>query len=92
MGADFDLARVWITAGMQQRKAVYVPYLLDVYATTYQTNECLDEALANATVLNSMVIKKLVQSLYPKENRFSTYGAGTRRSRGVETSMMSYAG
>ncbi len=64
----FKIESFALNAELQQRKAIYVPYLLDVYAKTYQTNYCLEEALANATVLNSTVIKKLVQSLYPMEN------------------------
>lgn len=65
----FKIESFALNAELQHRKAIYVPYLLEVYAKTYQTNYCLEESLANATVLDSTVIKKLVQSLYPTENR-----------------------
>ncbi len=46
-------------------KPLYVPYLVDIYAQSYHTDACLEEALANATVLNSAVIRKLFKKLNP---------------------------
>ena len=53
-------------AEMYRREAVYVPYLQKVYAETFGSDSCLEEALANATVLGSRVIRKMIYDLYPK--------------------------
>jgi hypothetical protein len=45
-------------------KPIYVPYLTGVYAETLWTELCLEEALANATVLNSRVIEGLFKRVY----------------------------
>ena len=65
----FKVESFALSAEMQQRRSLYVPYLMKVYAETYPKSFCLEEALANATVLDSTVIKKLVFTLYPQEPR-----------------------
>ena len=65
----FKVESFALSAEMQQRRPLYVPYLMNVYAETYPTSFCLEESLANATVLDSTVIKKLVYTLYPQEPR-----------------------
>ena len=45
---------------------LYAPYLLEVYTRTYYTDsECLEEAISNASVLNSVTINNLFKKLYP---------------------------
>jgi hypothetical protein len=63
----FKIESFALNAELQQRTAIYVPYLLEVYAPTYHSNYCLEEALANATVLSSTVIQRLIQVIYPRE-------------------------
>jgi hypothetical protein len=63
----FKIESFALNAELLQRTAIYVPYLFDVYASTYNTHYCLEEALANATVLRSTVIKRLIQEIYPQE-------------------------
>jgi len=65
----FKVESFALSAEMQQRRALYVPYLMNVYAQTYPMSCCLEEALANATVLVSTVIKKLIFTLYPQQPR-----------------------
>jgi len=61
----FKVESFALSAEMQQRRPLYVPYLMKVYASTYPFAFCLEESLANATVLNSTVIKKHLFKLYP---------------------------
>lgn len=61
----FKIESFALNAEMYRQQAVYVPYLQNVYVETYESDECLEEALANATVLHSRVIKKLIHDLYP---------------------------
>ncbi len=63
----FKVESFALSAEMQQRRALYVPYLMNVYAQTYPKFFCLEEALANATVLDSTVIKGLIFTLYPQQ-------------------------
>lgn len=63
----FKVESFALSAEMQQRKPLYVPYLMSVYARTYPRTFCLEESLANATVLDSTVIKKLLFTLYPSK-------------------------
>jgi hypothetical protein len=63
----FKVESFALSAEMQQRKPLYVPYLMNVYASTYPSAFCLEESLANATVLHSTVIKDLVFKLYPNK-------------------------
>jgi len=62
----FKIESFALNAEMFLGKAIYTPYLTNIYAETYYTDGCLEEALANATVLNSTVIKNLFdKELYP---------------------------
>ncbi len=48
-------------------KALFVPYHYQVYRTTFLTDNCLEEALANASVLNSTRIRQIFSHfLYPE--------------------------
>jgi len=60
----FKIESFALNAEMFMQKAVYVPYLLHIYTQLYYYEECLEEALANATVLNSRVIKDMVRDMY----------------------------
>ncbi|HSH82159.1 MAG TPA: type II toxin-antitoxin system HicA family toxin [Herpetosiphonaceae bacterium] len=48
-------------------KAIYVPYMTNVYAATFPGVECLEEAVANNTVLNSTAISNLVKKNTPPD-------------------------
>jgi len=61
----FKVESFALNAEMYRQQGVYVPYLQNVYVETYESDACLEEALANATVLHSRVIKKLIHDLYP---------------------------
>lgn len=69
----FKVESFALNAEMFVGRPVYVPYLLNVYAPLYGSPDCLEEALANATVLNSRVINDLVRDMYQA-------GPGTNRS------------
>jgi len=45
---------------------LYVPYLNDVYARVFPDEECLEEGLANRTVLDSRAIQSIVKQNYPE--------------------------
>ena len=62
----FKVESFALSAELQRRKPLYVPYLMSVSADTYESDFCLEESLANATVLDSRVIKTLVHTLYPE--------------------------
>lgn len=59
-----------LNAEMFLNRAVYVPYLLGVYAPTYPGPACLEEGLANSAVLNSVRIKKIFETMYPPRPRW----------------------
>ena len=61
----FKVESFALNAEMHRQQGVYVPYLQNVYVETYESDAWLEEALANATVLHSRVIKKLIHDLYP---------------------------
>lgn len=62
----FKVESFALNAEMATGRPLYTPYLSEVYATSYPSNDCLEEALANATVLRSTKIHNLVkQRLYP---------------------------
>jgi hypothetical protein len=63
--AHFKIESFALNAEIYRREAVYVPYLEKVYRETYKRDDCLEEALANSTVINSRVVKKLIDDLYP---------------------------
>lgn len=63
----FKVESFALNAEMHRQKCVYVPYLQNVYAETYESDACLEEALANATVLHSRVVKTLIHDLYPHQ-------------------------
>jgi hypothetical protein len=69
----FKVESFALNAEMFVGRPVYVPYLLNVYAQLYGDAECLEEALANATVTHSRVINDLVRDMYRA-------GPGTDRS------------
>lgn len=55
-----------LNAEMMLGEPIYTPYLMNVYTNTYCTDECLEEALANRTILDSTVIKEMFSKLYPE--------------------------
>ena len=61
----FKVESFALNAEMHRQQGVYVPYLQNVYVETYESDAWLEEALANATVLHSRVIKKSIHDLYP---------------------------
>lgn len=45
---------------------LYVPYLNNVYARVFPSEDCLEEGLANRTVLDSQAIQSIVKQIYPE--------------------------
>lgn len=56
-----------LNAEMLTQRALYVPYLVNVYAEAYDSIDCLEEAIANAMVLNSVKINKIFNTIYPEK-------------------------
>jgi hypothetical protein len=57
-----------LNAELTSQKSLYAKYLTDVYIQTYPFEFCLEEGLANATVLDSIAIQKLVNGYYPESD------------------------
>jgi predicted RNA binding protein YcfA (HicA-like mRNA interferase family) len=61
----FKIESFALNAEMFTGRALYVPYLVGVYAEVYDGVECLEEAVANAMVLNSQKIDAIFKVIYP---------------------------
>ena len=61
----FRIESFALNAELALRQPLYVPYLVNAYARDYDTDNCLEEALANAAVLDSVVIRGLFKEMYP---------------------------
>ncbi len=63
----FRIESFSLSSELVQQRPLYAPYLYNIYANKYGNDDCLEEALANAAVLDSVVIRNLFNELYPKE-------------------------
>ncbi|HZQ06527.1 MAG TPA: type II toxin-antitoxin system HicA family toxin [Anaerolineae bacterium] len=62
----FKVESFALNAELTLGKPLYAPYLTKVYAEVYHTDSCLEEALANGSVLDSRVIHNLFnKKLHP---------------------------
>lgn len=70
----FKVESFALNAELFLKRPIYVRYLNDVYAETYHSSDCLEEALANAAVLNSTTIRRLLESMYPGQEDIAGFG------------------
>lgn len=61
-----------LNAEMYLERAVYVPYLSQVYRQLYPGEGCLEEGLSNAAVLNSVAVRNVFREMYPPEEGQTT--------------------
>ncbi len=66
----FRIESFALNAELMLESALYVPYLMNVYSEDYGTDDCLEEALANATVLESAKITRIFQEAYRIPGKF----------------------
>jgi hypothetical protein len=60
----FKIESFALNAELFLKEPVYVPYLMQIYARTYPYNECLEEAAANTTVLDSRRLDKMFKDIF----------------------------
>lgn len=68
----FKIESFALHAELIMGKPLYSRYLMQVYAETYPDVTCLEEGLANATVLNSNKLRDLITEMYPNVDNMSS--------------------
>lgn len=63
--AHFKLEAFALSAELVRREPLYLRYLAKVYLTQHRNSGCLEDALANATILSSQTVGKIFAKMYP---------------------------
>lgn len=63
--AHFKLEAFTLSAELVRREPLYLRYLANVYLALHRQTECLEDAIANATILSSQTVSKLFAKMYP---------------------------
>lgn len=69
----FKIEAFTLHAELLTGRSLYVPYIRNIYAETWPAIECVEEGLANQTVLDSRVIDKLFRELYDMDDDSSSF-------------------
>lgn len=63
--AHFKLEAFALNAELMRREPIYLRYLANVYLPLHRKPECLQDALATATILSSQKVNKIFTIMYP---------------------------
>lgn len=63
--AHFKLEAFALNAELVRREPIFLRYMANVYLALHRKSECLEDALANATILSSQKVNKIFAERYP---------------------------